>query len=41
LPWRQAEAISLGLGIILLGLILAINSTAQFLRNTARRVAAI
>jgi len=38
---RGDLALALGLGIILLGLILAINSTAQFLRNTARRMAAI
>ena len=38
---RGDLALALGLGIILLGLILAINSTAQFFRNTARRMAAI
>ena len=38
---RGDLALALGLGIILLGLILAINSTAQFLSNTARRMAAI
>ena len=38
---RGDLALALGLGIILLSLILAINSTAQFFRNTARRMAAI
>jgi len=38
---RGDLALALGLGIILLSLILAINATAQFVRNTARRAAAI
>ena len=38
---RGDLALALGLGIILLSLILAINATAQFVRNTARRMAAI
>ena len=38
---RGDLALALGLGIILLSLILAINATAQFVRNTASRVAAI
>jgi tungstate transport system permease protein len=38
---RGDLALALGLGVILLSLILAINATAQFVRSTARRVAAI
>jgi len=38
---RGDLALALGLGVILLSLILAINATAQFVRNTARRVVAI
>jgi tungstate transport system permease protein len=38
---RGDLTLALGLGIILLSLILAINATAQFVRNTTRRVAAI
>jgi tungstate transport system permease protein len=38
---RGDLALALGLGIILLSLILAINTTAQFVRNTARRAAGI
>jgi tungstate transport system permease protein len=38
---RGDLALALGLGSILLSLILAINATAQFVRSTARRVAAI
>ena len=38
---RGDLTLALGLGIILLSLILAINATAQFVRNTARRVAEI
>jgi tungstate transport system permease protein len=38
---RGDLALALGLGIILLGLILAINSTAHVLRNSAKRAAAI
>jgi len=37
---RGDLSLALGLGIILLALILAINATAQFIRNTARRAAA-
>jgi len=38
---RGDLTLALGLGIILLSLILAINATAQFVRNTARRAAGI
>jgi tungstate transport system permease protein len=38
---RGDLTLALGLGIILLSLILAINAMAQFARNTARRAAAI
>jgi tungstate transport system permease protein len=38
---RGDLTLALGLGIILLSLILAINATAQFVRNTTRRVAPI
>jgi tungstate transport system permease protein len=38
---RGDLALALGLGIILLSLILAINTTAQFVRTTARRTAAL
>ena len=38
---RGDLALALGLGIILLALVLAINATAQFIRNTARSAAAI
>jgi tungstate transport system permease protein len=38
---RGDLALALGLGIILLALVLAINATAQFVRNTARNAAAI
>jgi tungstate transport system permease protein len=38
---RGDLALALGLGIILLTLVLAINATAQFIRNTARSAAAI
>jgi tungstate transport system permease protein len=38
---RGDLTLALGLGIILLSLILAINATAQFVLNTTRRVAAI
>jgi len=38
---RGDLALALGLGIILLSLIVAINATAQFVRNITRRVAAI
>jgi tungstate transport system permease protein len=38
---RGDLALALGLGVILLSLILAINATAQFVRNATRRVAAI
>ena len=38
---RGDLALALGLGIILLALVLAINATAQLIRNTARSAAAI
>jgi len=38
---RGDLALALGLGIILLALVLAINATAQFVRNSARVAAAI
>jgi len=38
---RGDLALALGLGMILLALVLAINATAQFVRNTARSAAAI
>lgn len=38
---RGDLALALGLGIILLALVLAINATAQFVRNSARSAAAI
>jgi tungstate transport system permease protein len=38
---RGDLTLALGLGIILLSLILAINATAQFVRNTTKRVAEI
>jgi tungstate transport system permease protein len=38
---RGDLALALGLGIILLALVLAINTTAQFVRNSARSAAAI
>ena len=38
---RGDLALALGLGMILLTLVLAINATAQFVRNTARSAAAI
>ena len=38
---RGDLALALGLGIILLALVLAINATAQFIRNTARGAAAL
>ena len=38
---RGDLALALGLGVILLSLILAINATAQFVRNITRRVAEI
>jgi len=38
---RGDLALALGLGIILLGLVLAINATAQFIRNTARNATAL
>ena len=38
---RGDLSLALGLGIILLSLILAINATAQFIRNTGSRAAAI
>jgi tungstate transport system permease protein len=38
---RGDLVLALGLGIILLSLILAINATAQFVRNTASRAAAL
>jgi tungstate transport system permease protein len=38
---RGDLALALGLGIILLSLIVAINATAQFIRNITRRVVAI
>jgi hypothetical protein len=38
---QAAGVPALGLGIILLSLILAINATAQFVRSTTRRLAAI
>jgi tungstate transport system permease protein len=38
---RGDLSLALGLGIILLSLILAINATAQFVRNTAGRTAAV
>jgi tungstate transport system permease protein len=38
---RGDLSLALGLGVILLSLILAVNGTAQLLRNTARRAAAL
>ena len=38
---RGDLSLALGLGIILLSLILAVNATAQFIRNASRRAAAI
>jgi len=38
---RGDLALALGLGMILLALVLAINATAQFIRNSARSAAAI
>jgi tungstate transport system permease protein len=38
---RGDLALALGLGMILLALVLAINATAQFIRNTARSAAAL
>jgi tungstate transport system permease protein len=38
---RGDLSLALGLGIILLSLILAVNATAQFVRDTARKAAAI
>jgi tungstate transport system permease protein len=38
---RGDLALALGLGIILLALVLAINATAQLFRNSARSAAAI
>jgi len=37
---RGDLSLALGLGIILLGLILTLNATAQLISNTGRRVAA-